>query len=267
MTAPSAADAESLKACCAAGYSSDAVALLLGPSYHPGGQRLTRRLLELLQVGPSDSVVDVASGIGTTALLAAIDYEATVDGVDLSAANVTLAVGAARAVGVSDRARFHQGDAESLPLSGAAYDVVVCECALCTFPDKATAAAEMARVLRSGGRVGITDVTAERSRLPKELTGVAAWVACIADARPAEEYVAILANAGLDVTVREHHPAALEQLVRQIAARLELLRMTSPNRLEELGIDLERAGPVLDAAQQAIRDGILDYVLLVGEKR
>lgn len=266
MTARPAADAATLKACCATGYSSDVVALLLGSSYHPGGLRLTRRLLDTVGLRPGDLLVDVASGIGTTSLLAAGEYGADVDGVDLSAANVALANGAAGAGGVSGRVRFHHGDAESLPLPDASYDVVVCECALCTFPDKATAAAEMARVLRPGGRVGITDVTADPSRLPPELTGIAAWVACVADARPVEDYRAILARAGLRVTTTERHTAALEQMVRQVAARLELVRMTGPGRLEELGIDISRAGPVLEAAQGAIRDGVLDYVLLVGEK-
>lgn len=266
MTSDSAADEATLKACCASGYSSDAVALLLGPSYHPGGLRLTRRLLDSVGVRPGDRLVDVASGIGTTSLLAATESEAYVDGVDLSAANVVLANGAARSGGVADRARFHHGDAEALPLPDVTYDVVMCECALCTFPDKAAAAAEMARVLRPGGRVGITDVTADPDRLPPELTGVAAWVACIADARPVEDYRAILATAGLRITTVERHTAALEQMVRQIAARVELLRMTSPGRLEELGVDVSAAGPVLEAAQAAIVDGVLDYVLLVGEK-
>jgi ubiquinone/menaquinone biosynthesis C-methylase UbiE len=266
MTAGPGTDATTLKACCADGYSSDVVALLLGPSYHPGGLRLTRRLLDTVELAPGDRLADVASGIGTTSLLAAAEYDARVDGVDLSAANVTLAGGAARAGGVADRVRFHHGDAEALPLPDAAYDVVVCECALCTFPDKATAAAEMARVLRPRGRIAITDITADRDRLPPELTGVAAWVACVADARPVDDYVSILAAAGLRVTTVEQHTAALEQMVRQVAARLELLRMTSPGRLEELGLDLTRAGPVLAAAQAAIRDGVLDYVLLTGDK-
>lgn len=266
MTARPAADAATLKTCCATGYSSDAVTLLVGPSYHPGGLKLTRRLLDSIVVRPGDRLVDVASGIGTTSLLAAGEYDAHVDGVDLSAANVALASGAAAAAGVSERVRFHHGDAEALPLPDASYDVVVCECALCTFPDKATAAAQMARVLRPGGRVGISDITADPSRLPPELTGIAAWVACIADARPLDDYRSILAGAGLRITAVEHDTAPLEQMVRQIGARLELLRMTTPVRLQELGIDINRVQPVLDAAQEAIRDGVLDYVLLVGEK-
>jgi arsenite methyltransferase len=259
-------DPETVKACCATGYSSDAVGLLLGPSYHPGGLRLTRRLLDMVELRSGERMADVASGIGTTSLLAATEYDAYVDGVDLAASNVTLGRGAASSAGVADRVRFHRGDAEELPLSDATYDVVVCECALCTFPDKATAAAEMARVLRAGGRVGIADITAEPERLPPELTHMAAWVACIADARPIEEYRSILTGAGLRVTAVERHTAALEQLLLQVAARLELLRITSPARLEELGVDLTRATAVIKAAGAAIREGILDYVLMVGEK-
>jgi ubiquinone/menaquinone biosynthesis C-methylase UbiE len=143
---------------------------------------------------------------------------------------------------------------------------VVCECALGTFPDKATAAREMARVLRPGGRVGISDITADPPRLPAELTGIAAWVACVADARPVTEYQRLLQEAGLRVTQVEHHPHALDRMIRQISARLELLKMIARPRLDELGVDLTRAGPVLDAARSAVRDGALDYMLIVAEK-
>jgi SAM-dependent methyltransferase len=267
MTAHLTTDAATLKACCASGYSSDVVASLLGPSYHPGGLRLTRHLLDAVGLRPEERLVDVASGIGTTSLLAASEYRADVDGVDLSTTNVALANRAAESGRVADRARFHHGDAEALPLPDASADVVVCECALCTFPDKATASAQMARVLRPGGRFGLTDVAADQDRLPPELSGVAAWVACVADARPVDDYCSILVGAGLIVTTVERHTAALEEMLRQVVARLQLLRMTSPGRLEELGVDLSRAGSVLEAAQAAIRGGVLDYVLLAGDKR
>lgn len=264
---PGTPDASEIKACCATGYSSDAVALLLGSSYHPGGTALTRRLLDLLRLEPGERLVDVASGVGASSLLAAREYDVTVDGVDLSEANVKLATGAAVARDLTDRARFHLGDAESLPLPAGGWDAVICECALCTFPDKATAVAEMARVLRPGGRVGISDITADRGRLPPELTGIAAWVACIADARPTGEYLEILTAAGFRVAAVEHHTQALERMIRQIGARLDLLAMTSRPKLEALGVDLARTGPVLEAARAAVRDGVLDYVLITAEKR
>lgn len=259
-------DARQVKACCATGYSSDVVTLLLGSSYHPGGLALTRRLLDALHVQAGERLADVACGVGTTSLLAAQEYGAVVDGVDLSEANVKLAAGAAVATDLTDRAQFHHGDAEALPLADGGWDVVVCECALCTFPDKATAATEMARVLRPGGRVGISDMTADPAHLPSELRGIAAWVACIADARPAEEYRQLLIDAGLQVTALERHTRALERMIHQVGARLDLLRMIARPRLESLGVDFARVPAVLDAARAAVRDGTLDYVLIIAEK-
>lgn len=58
---------------------------------------------------------------------------------------------AADKAGLSGKVRFHLGDAERLPLPGNTFDALVCECAFCTFPGKAAAAAEFARVLRPGG--------------------------------------------------------------------------------------------------------------------
>ena len=259
-------DAAAIKACCAAGYSSDLVSLLLGDSYHPGGLTLTRRLLHRLGLQPGDRMLDVASGIGTTSLLAATEYGARVDGIDLSDANVALAHGAAAARGLADRVTFKVGDAEALPLLDAGWDVVVCECALCTFPDKPTAAKEMSRALRPGGRLGIADITADRNRMPAELTSLTAWVACIADARPGAEYESLLEDAGLRVVYVEHHPSALDRMIRQIEARLGLLAITARPQLEAVGVDLARTRPLVEAARAAVLDGTLGYVVIVAQK-
>ncbi|NUR31702.1 MAG: methyltransferase domain-containing protein [Catenulispora sp.] len=259
-------DAGDLKACCAAAYSSDLVALLLGESYHPGGLTLTRRLATALELRSGQAVLDVASGRGATALTIAHEYEVIVTGVDLSSANVALSNGAAQAGGFADRVRFELGDAENLPCPDRAFDAVVCECALCTFPDKSAAAREFARVLRPGGRVGITDVTADRDRLPPELATLAAWIACVADARPAADYADILTDAGLRVIELERHDAAVGRMIDQIEARLQFLRLTSRTKLEAYGVDVDTARPVLSAARAALADGILGYALLIAEK-
>jgi hypothetical protein len=79
------ATADEVKACCAATYSSDVVALLLGYSYHPGGLALTRRLAARLGLAAGQRVLDVAAGRGGSGLLLAAEFGVTVDGVDLSA--------------------------------------------------------------------------------------------------------------------------------------------------------------------------------------
>jgi arsenite methyltransferase len=259
-------DPDAVKLCCINGYSSDAVSLLLGESYHPGGVALTRRLLDQLGCGPQPHLLDVASGRGTTALLAAAEYGAQVDGVDLAPADVALATGAAAARGLDTQVSFQHGDAERLPYADATFDLVVCECALCVFPDKPTATQELSRMLKPGGRLGVADITADSKRLPEELTTVAAWAACIADALPASEYVDLLTDAGLRVTQVEDHHQAVARMVDQIAARLELLRITSPGGLEELGVEIAQSRTVLDAARRGILDGVISYTLIVAEK-
>jgi arsenite methyltransferase len=256
-------DTTDVKACCAAAYSSDLVAMLLGEAYHPGGLALTRRLTGHLALRPGQAVLDVASGPGATARLLAGEHRVSVTGVDLSAANVDRAT---REAGGAEGVRFRVGDAERLPLPDASVDAVVCECAFCTFPDKPTAAAELARVLRPGGRVGITDVTVEPDRLPGSLSGLAARVACIADARPATAYKALLRDAGLRVVVTERHDQAMARMIDQIEARLRLVALTSRDRAEDLGLDLDRADEMLATARDSVACGVIGYCLLAAEK-
>ena len=78
---------------------------------------------------------------------------------------------AARAAGLQARVSFRHGDAEALHFESASFDAVLCECALCTFPDKPRAAHELRRVLRPGGRLALSDVVVEHSRLSAELRG------------------------------------------------------------------------------------------------
>lgn len=261
MTSP-----EETKACCAAAYGNDAVALVLGLSYHPGGLALTRRLAERLRLRSGLRVLDVASGPGATARLLAIDYDVTVDGIDLGATTVETARKDTEAAGLSAKVRFHLGDAERIPLPDNTFDAVICECAFCTFPDKAAAAAEFARVLRPGGRVGITDVTITDQGLPAELTTLAAWVACIADAQTLEGYSDTLARAGLRTIHTERHDDAIATMIDQIEARVRLLRMTAPDQLAVAGVDVDAVLRYCRAAKEAVSDGLIGYALLVAEK-
>ncbi|GAB3383561.1 hypothetical protein GCM10027360_66660 [Amycolatopsis echigonensis] len=242
------------------------MALVLGESYHPGGFALTRRLADQVRLSSGERVADIASGPGATARLLATEYDVSVDGVDLGQSTVEAATAAAGEAGLAAKVRFHLGDAERIPLPDSTFDAVVCECAFCTFPDKATAAAEFARILRPGGRVGITDVTVAAGGLPGELTTVAAWVACIADARPLADYAAILERAGLRMVHTERHDTAIARMIDEIDARLRLLRMTASARLAESRIDVEAVLRYTALARQAVADELIGYALLVAEK-
>jgi hypothetical protein len=75
-----------VKSCCAAVYGVELVGLVLGDSYHPGGAALTRRLAGALGLRSGQRVLDVAAGIGTSALLLAAERDVDVVGVDLGEA-------------------------------------------------------------------------------------------------------------------------------------------------------------------------------------
>lgn len=257
-------DPATVKACCATAYGHDLVELFLGESYHPGGVDLTGRLAELLQMHPGDTVLDVASGVGTTAFVLAEQHGVEVVGVDLGAAQVTKARQRAEARGLARRARFEVGDAEQLPIDDFSVDAVVCECALCTFPDKPAAAAEIVRVLRPGGRVGITDVWLNPDRLDPDLQGLAGRVACLADARPIDDVRALLDEAGLRVDHVERHDDALLATIDQIQTRLRALRIADLPALR--GFDLRRGIDLTRRAADVVGRGDAGYVLLTATR-
>jgi arsenite methyltransferase len=246
-----------LKACCAQLYESDAVRWLLDNELHPGGERLTRRLAEVAGVARGQRVVDVACGSGATALLLARELGCDTVGVDLGARAIEQAK---RATHAGARARFLLGDAEALPLPDASFDVALSECSLCTFPDKPRAIAEMARVVRAGGRIGIADVTADLDALPAPLRSAATRVACVADARSADAYAALLRDAGCDLLAIEPHDAELRAMADRVEARLRVARMVVP-----AGDQRERiraAGALARLAIDAIARRSLGYALI-----
>jgi ubiquinone/menaquinone biosynthesis C-methylase UbiE len=232
---------DTVKQCCARLYESDLVRILLGDSFHPGGTKLTERLGALLGLGARSRVLDIASGTSTSALFLAERFGCEVVGVDYGSHNVEQSNAAASARGLDKRVCFQPGDAERLPFPDASFDALICECAFCTFPDKTAAAREFARVLLSGGGIGLSDLT-RGPVLPEELSGLLAWVACIAGAQPVDTYIRYLCDAGFLVEQVEPHDEALLEMVNQVRTKLlgtEIL--VGLKKLELPGVDFTAA--------------------------
>lgn len=255
-----------IKQCCATVYESDAVTLLLGDALHPGGTELTERLGRILGLGSQMRVLDVAAGRGTSALTLAMRFGCEVIGLDYSPRNIEAAKRGAGEQGLGNKVTLYCGDAERLPFADASFDAIVCECALCTFPNKPSAAAEFARVLRVGGRIGLSDLTLQGT-LPPELENLAAWIACIADAQPLAKYAALLAAAGLKVIATEEHDGALVDFVNQIRMRLLVTEvMVGLNRLALPGFDLAMVKDFTRHVLAAIRAGKIGYAILTAAR-
>ncbi len=256
-----------IKSCCVALYESDWATLLLGDSYHPGKLQLTERLGNMLALQPGQRVLDVASGLGTSAIYLARRFGCQVVGVDFSGHIVEQANSNAAEAGLSNLVHFEQGDAEGLPFEDRMFDALICECAFCTFPSKTEAASQFERVLRPGGRVGLSDLT-RTGPLPPELDTLMAWVACIADAQPIEEYVSLLTAAGFSMSQIEIHDEALAELIHEIRGKLLVAELMANLKKLEFPewIDFDEIGRLAQITADTVNQGKLGYVLLGGEK-
>jgi arsenite methyltransferase len=250
-----------LKTCCAAVYEHPAVRWLLGGELHPGGEATTRRALELIEVGTGDRLLDVASGTGASALLAARELGCSAVGLEYSAPAVDAANAVARAEALDRAVEFRRGDAENLPFDDDEFDAVLCECSLCLFTDKRQAIGEIRRVLRSGGRLALSDVVVDRGRLPPELDGAMAAVACVGEALSRQGYEGLLAEAGLQLTATEARDDDAAALARRVEDRLRGARVLGLDRIEGSPVAIGEAIDLVGVARRAIGEGSLGYAI------
>jgi arsenite methyltransferase len=149
-----------------------------------------------------DAVLDVGSGSGTDTLIAAMLVGSTgiVYGLDMTRAMREKLERNVAAMKIGN-VRVVEGNADQIPLPDASIDVVTSNGVLNLVPDKPAAFGEIARVLKPGGRLQISDIAlrvpvSEQSRADPRL-----WAECVVGAIVEDDYVALLRAAGLDVEV------------------------------------------------------------------
>jgi arsenite methyltransferase len=164
-------------------------------------------MLDLARIAAGETVLDLGSGSGTDAFVAAhlTGPSGRVVGVDMTDAQL------AKARRLSDAHGLHQVDfvegyIEDPPVAPGSVDVVVSNGVINLAPDKAAPFAAAARALRPGGRLAVADIVSERELVDRTRRNVALWAACIAGAIPHDDYLAAIEAAGLQVkTVRVNH--------------------------------------------------------------
>ncbi len=154
--------------------------------------------VEALDPRPGETVLDLGSGAGMDALLAArgVGPAGRVIGVDMTPSMIEKARAHAAAAGLP-HVEFREGRLERLPVESASVDAVTSNCVINLVPAKAAVFREIARVLKPGGRLVISDIVLD-GRLPEAVgRDLLAYVGCVAGAMERDEYFRGVRDAGL----------------------------------------------------------------------
>lgn len=173
--------------------------------------------LRVADLRPGETVLDLGSGGGIDVLLSAgrVGPTGRAYGLDMTDEMLDLARRNAAEAGATN-VEFRKGHIEDIPLDGGTVDVVISNCVINLSVDKPAVFAEMFRVLRPGGRIGVADIVAEDGLTPQQRAAGGDWASCAAGALSRQEYVAGLAAAGfadIEVEFIERAPTGLHPAV------------------------------------------------------
>jgi arsenite methyltransferase len=154
--------------------------------------------IDVLELKPGETVLDLGSGAGFDAFLAArrVGDAGRVIGVDMTPEMIVKGRANAAAGGFTN-VEFRQGRLESLPLESATVDAVTSNCVINLVPDKSAVFREVARVLRPGGRLVISDIVLDAPLPEAVATDLLAYVGCVAGAMERRAYFDLVHGAGL----------------------------------------------------------------------
>ena len=166
--------------------------------------------LMVADLNPGETVLDLGSGGGIDVLLSArrVGPTGKAYGLDMTDEMLELARRNAEQAGATN-VEFLRGHIEDIPLPTGTVDVVISNCVINLSLDKPAVFASMQRVLRPGGRVGVSDVVADNTLSPAERAERGNWVGCVAGALSIAEYEQGLAQAGFaDIEITPTHEVA-----------------------------------------------------------
>ncbi|WP_206060820.1 GNAT family N-acetyltransferase [Nonomuraea basaltis] len=197
------------------------------------------------QLRAGESVLDLGSGGGIDVLLSArrVGPQGKAYGLDASPDMLRLARAHADQAGVRN-VEFLHGAIEDVPLPDQAVDAVISNCVINLSDDKATVLAEAFRVLRPGGRFGVSDVVTDGPADPVRRAAAEQRTGCVAGALPVEEYRQLLARVGfvgIRITLTADHGDGVHSAIVQagkpaIGPGLEIRPMRETDAAQVLAI-------------------------------
>ncbi len=246
-------------------YELPVLTLLFGNDQHPGGVALTRQLAGSALVGRGDRILDVACGRGESARELVEHFGCHVVGIDYSKEKIQRATGLTEDVGLSNLVQFIQGDAERLPFANESFDVVTCECSLSIFPDPLLAITEMKRVLRPGGRLGVSDVVLNQP-LPETLKDLLGHVLCISGALSIDGYRDVFSKTGFSAIRTRDVSEVLGDMISRMERRIGVIEDFLDREQFELANSLSASFSSISAARDFVMSGGAGYALITGKK-
>jgi SAM-dependent methyltransferase len=176
---------------------SEAIESFAGVGYHLG----------LAALAPGERVLDLGSGSGMDAFLASLTVSpgGQVIGIDMTEQQLAKARRLAARDGFSDM-RFEKGYIEHAPVETASVDVVISNGVINLCADKQAVFTEIARVLKPGGRMAISDIVTENQLTEAIVCDVNLWASCIGGAAQQDAYRKSIEDADLKVSQWQENP-------------------------------------------------------------
>jgi SAM-dependent methyltransferase len=160
--------------------------------------------ITLASLKAGQTVLDLGSGAGLDCILAAQKVGETghVIGVDMTPEMIERAQTNAKKINLNN-VEFRHGYLESLPVEDNTVDVAISNCVINLSPDKSKVFTEVFRVLKSGGKLAVSDIVTD-GQLPEVVKqSLSAWAGCVAGAVEAQEYIRMMTEVGFtDISVK-----------------------------------------------------------------
>lgn len=175
----------------------------------------------LAELKEGETVLDLGSGAGFDCFLAAQKVGTTgkIIGIDMTPEMIAKAIRNALNGNYSN-VEFHLGEIEHLPLPDASVDAVISNCVINLSPDKESVFKEVHRVLKSGGRMMISDIVLTQPLPDSVMKSVEAYTGCVAGAMLKDDYLALIRSAGFsDVSIVDETVFSLDWILSDPSAQ------------------------------------------------
>jgi ubiquinone/menaquinone biosynthesis C-methylase UbiE len=218
--------------------------------FHMRGVEATRELAALAGAGPGQHVLDLGCGLGGAGRLLAVEFGCRVTGIDLAPGFIDAARDLTQAAGLEDRVSFQTGDLCALPFDDAQFDLAWSQHTLMNIRDKADLFAQIARVLKAGGRFAFYEVLAG-PRQPVHYPVQWAGDASINFLLPEERLRALLAEAGFAMRHWQEVSDLCQEWFRQTVAKMDRRPSNAP---PPLGLNLVIGPTAAEKARNTLRN-------------